>query len=40
MRTTIAVSKEVKDALDKLKVHRRETYEEVIRRLIEKCKSS
>jgi len=34
--TTIQLSEETKDELDKLKVHPRETYEDVIKRLIEK----
>ncbi|MEM3871384.1 MAG: antitoxin VapB family protein [Nitrososphaeria archaeon] len=36
MKSTIAVSKEVKEKLDRLKVHPRETYEDVIKRLIER----
>ncbi len=32
--TTIRVSKEVKDLLDVLKVHPRETYNDVLKRLI------
>lgn len=35
---TIAVSEETKKELNNLKIHRRETYEDVIKRLIEKCK--
>ena len=38
MNTTLKVSKQTKDELDALKIHRRETYEEVIRRLIEAWK--
>ncbi|MGC8936432.1 MAG: DUF7557 family protein [Candidatus Methanomethylicaceae archaeon] len=38
--TTIHISREIKEKLDKLKVHRREPYEDVIKRLIEKCKES
>ena len=35
-KTTITVSRRLKAELDKLKVHRREPYEDVIWRLIEK----
>jgi len=35
-KTTITVSRKLKAELDKLKVHRREPYEDVIWRLIEK----
>ena len=35
-KTTITVSRKLKSELDKLKVHRREPYEDVIWRLIEK----
>jgi len=38
VRTSIQLSRETKDMLDKLKIHNRETYEDVIKRLIEKCK--
>lgn len=34
---TIVVTKEIKEKLDKLKVHHREPYWEVIKRLIDKC---
>lgn len=37
-KTTITVSRRLKETLDKLKVHRREPYEDVIWRLIEKWK--
>ena len=40
MRSTIAISKEVKEKLDRLKVHPREPYEDVIKRLIEKWEKS
>ncbi|MEM3532052.1 MAG: hypothetical protein QXQ64_07370 [Candidatus Bathyarchaeia archaeon] len=40
MKTTIAISKELKDRLDGLKVHPREPYEDVIKRLIERCEKS
>ena len=40
MRTTIAVSKETKKILDRLKIHPREPYEDVIRRLIEQKKEA
>jgi len=40
MKTTIAISKETKEKLDRLKVHRREPYEDVIKRLIEKWEES
>ena len=33
--TTIRVHQEVKRALDKLKIHPRETYEDVLRRVLE-----
>jgi len=36
-KTTIAISKEIKEQLDKLKVHPREPYEDVIKRLLERC---
>jgi len=35
---TIALHKETKKKLEKLKIHPRETYEDVIKRLIEQCK--
>ncbi len=35
-KTTITVSRKLKAELDKLKVHRREPYEDVIWRLIKK----
>ena len=35
MKTTIQVSKEVKELLDELKLHPREPYDSVIRRLLE-----
>lgn len=35
VRTSIQLSKETKDVLDKLKIHHRETYEDVVKRLIE-----
>jgi len=35
VRTSIQLSKKNKDILDKLKIHHRETYEDVIKRLIE-----
>ena len=34
-KTTIQISNEIKTKLDKLKVHPREPYEDVIKRLIE-----
>ncbi len=33
--TTIRITKELKAVLDKIKIYRRETYEDVIKRLIE-----
>jgi hypothetical protein len=36
--TTIRVSKKTKETLDKIKVHPRETYEQVILRLVDKTK--
>jgi len=38
--TTIAISEETKEKLDRLKVHPREPYEDVIKKLIEKCERS
>jgi len=35
VRTSIQLSKETKDVLDDIKIHPRETYEDVIKRLIE-----
>jgi len=35
MSTTIHISKETKERLDALKVHRREPYEDVIKRLLD-----
>jgi len=35
MSSTIKVSKKVKEELDSMKVHPRETYEDIIKRLIE-----
>ena len=40
MDTTIKVSRETKEELDKLKIHQRETYDDVVRRLIEAYKKS
>ena len=37
-KTTVTISRKLKVELDKLKVHRREPYEDVIWRLIEKWK--
>jgi len=39
-KTTIAVSRETKEKLDELKVHPRQPYDEVIRKLIKKCEKS
>lgn len=39
METTIRLNTEVKNQLDKLKIHTRESYNEVLRRLIEECKN-
>jgi len=36
--TTIQVEEKTKEKLDKLKVHERESYNEVIRRMVEECK--
>ena len=36
--TTIAVTRELKAKLDKLKEHRKDSYIDVIARLVEKCK--
>jgi predicted CopG family antitoxin len=38
MWKSIKVKEETKKLLDELKVHPRQSYDEVIRRLIEKCK--
>jgi hypothetical protein len=40
MWKSIKVSEETKKMLDELKVHPRQSYNEVIRRLIEKCRQS
>jgi len=37
-KSTMAITKETKEQLDKLKVHPREPYEDVIKRLLERCK--
>jgi predicted CopG family antitoxin len=37
MRTTIKVQTETRDELERLRIVKRETYDEVIRRLIEKA---
>ena len=34
-KTTIWISEEIKETLDKMKIHPRETYEDIIKRLIE-----
>ena len=38
MDTTIAINKELKSRLDKLKVHPREPYQEVIKRILDNMK--
>ena len=38
MITTIQIDSKLKEKIDKLKVHERESYNEVIRRLVEGCK--
>ena len=38
--TTIMVRKETRDKLKSLRITKRESYDEVINRLIEKCKKS
>ena len=38
--TTIMVRKETRERLKKLRIAKRESYDEVINRLIEKCKES
>ncbi|MBU3912784.1 MAG: hypothetical protein KKE50_01685 [Nanoarchaeota archaeon] len=40
MITTIQLDNKIKDKLDKLKVHHRESYNELIARLIENCSPS
>jgi predicted CopG family antitoxin len=37
-KTTIKISKKIKQELEKMKIHPRETYEDVIIRLIKKVK--
>ena len=37
MATTIQIDNKVKSRLDLLKIHRRETYNELISRMMEKC---
>jgi predicted DNA-binding protein len=37
--TTIRLRRETKQMLDGLKIHPRETYDEVIRKLVEACRS-
>jgi len=39
MITTIQVDSRLKEKLDKLKIHERESYNEVIRRMVEECKN-
>ena len=39
MITTIQIDSEVKEKLDYLKVHVRESYNELIRRMIDECKN-
>jgi predicted CopG family antitoxin len=39
METTIRLNTDVKNQLDKFKIHARESYNEVLRRLIEECKN-
>jgi len=39
MVTTIQLDNKVKEKLDKLKIHERESYNEVVRRLVEECKN-
>ncbi|MHA1364585.1 MAG: DUF7557 family protein [Candidatus Freyarchaeota archaeon] len=40
MWKSIKIREETKKMLDKLKVHPRQSYDEVIRKLIEKCRES
>jgi len=40
MITTIQVDNELKGKLDSLKIHRRETYNELLLRLVESCSGS
>ena len=40
MWKSIKIKEETKKMLDKLKVHPRQSYDEVIRKLIEKCRES
>ena len=37
MVTTIQLDEELKEQLDELKIHHRETYNDLIKRLIENC---
>ena len=39
METTIRLNKNVKDRLDSFKVHSRESYNDVISRMVEECKN-
>ena len=39
MITTIQIDSKLKEKIDKLKVHERESYNEVIRRMVEECKN-
>ena len=39
MITTIQIGSKLKEKIDKLKVHKRESYNEVIRRLVDECKN-
>jgi len=36
MRTTININKEIRDALKKKKIYKRETYDDIIKRLIKR----
>ncbi len=39
MITTIQIDSKLKEKIDKLKVHERESYNEVIRRMVEECRN-
>jgi PHD/YefM family antitoxin component YafN of YafNO toxin-antitoxin module len=38
MITTIQIDTKLKEKIDKLKIHERESYNEVIQRMVEECK--
>ncbi len=40
MITSIQIEKKTKDKLDELKIHERESYNEVIRRMVSECRNT